>query len=81
MDLPHTINDDLMRFFDKCRRLLETVENNKDATMEVELFKNGPEMKRAQEKLADRLQLPYSNVTAGECVLTSNVTLTSLELK
>ncbi|XP_060788842.1 multiple inositol polyphosphate phosphatase 1-like [Neoarius graeffei] len=64
VDLPHTINDDLMRFFDKCRRLLETVENNKDATMEVELFKNGPEMKRAQEKLADRLQLPYSNVTA-----------------
>ncbi|KAB5561906.1 hypothetical protein PHYPO_G00011890 [Pangasianodon hypophthalmus] len=64
VDLPHTINDELMRFFDQCRRLLETVENNKDAVKEVELFKNGPEMKRVQEKLADRLQLPYSNVTA-----------------
>ncbi|XP_060734902.1 multiple inositol polyphosphate phosphatase 1-like [Tachysurus vachellii] len=63
VDLPYTINDELMRFFDKCERLVETVEKNKDAIMEVEVFKDGPEMKRVQEKLADRLQLPYINVT------------------
>ncbi|KAF5904251.1 multiple inositol polyphosphate phosphatase 1-like, partial [Clarias magur] len=63
IDVPHTIDDKLMRFFDQCRRFVETVENNKDALMEMERFKNGPEMKRVQEKLADRLQLPYSNVT------------------
>ncbi|KAG7328723.1 hypothetical protein KOW79_008667 [Hemibagrus wyckioides] len=63
VDLPHTINDSLMRFFDQCKRLVETVEKNKDAVMEVERFKDGPEMKRVLEKLADRLQLPYSNVT------------------
>lgn len=65
LDLQYTINDKLMRFFDQCQRLVETVENNKDATKEVELFKNRPEMRRVQEKLADRLQLPYINVTTG----------------
>ncbi|KAF7704839.1 multiple inositol polyphosphate phosphatase 1-like [Silurus meridionalis] len=64
MDLQHTVNDELMRFFDRCQRLVETVEKNKDAVKEVTLFNNGPEMKRVQEKLADRLQLPYINVTS-----------------
>lgn len=64
VDLPHTIDDKLMRFFDQCQRFVETMENNKDALKEVELFRNGPEMRRVQEKLADRLQLPYLNVTS-----------------
>ncbi|XP_066537721.1 multiple inositol polyphosphate phosphatase 1-like [Hoplias malabaricus] len=62
-DLEYTVNDGLMRFFDTCRRLLETVEKNKKAVEEVTKFNNGPEMKRVQEKLADLLQVPYSNIT------------------
>ncbi|KAK3537505.1 hypothetical protein QTP70_012257 [Hemibagrus guttatus] len=40
VDLPHTINDDLMRFFDQCTRLVETVEKNKNAVLEVDRFKD-----------------------------------------
>ncbi|XP_007244648.3 multiple inositol polyphosphate phosphatase 1 [Astyanax mexicanus] len=60
----YTVKDELMRFFDTCRRLLETVEKNKKAVEEVTNFNEGPEMKRVQEKLADRLQVPYANITA-----------------
>uniref|UniRef100_A0A3B1IX72 Multiple inositol-polyphosphate phosphatase 1a n=1 Tax=Astyanax mexicanus TaxID=7994 RepID=A0A3B1IX72_ASTMX len=59
----YTVKDELMRFFDTCRRLLETVEKNKKAVEEVTNFNEGPEMKRVQEKLADRLQVPYANIT------------------
>ncbi|XP_037397608.1 multiple inositol polyphosphate phosphatase 1-like [Pygocentrus nattereri] len=61
--LNFTLNDALMRFFDTCARLVETVEKNKKAVEEVTRFNRGPEMKRVQEKLADRLQIPYANVT------------------
>ncbi|KAL7873848.1 hypothetical protein AOLI_G00129190 [Acnodon oligacanthus] len=62
-DLEFTLNDALMRFFDTCTRLVETVEKNKKAIEEVTRFNSGPEMKRVQEKLADQLQIPYANVT------------------
>ncbi|XP_036449035.1 multiple inositol polyphosphate phosphatase 1-like [Colossoma macropomum] len=62
-DLEFTVNDALMRFFDTCARLVETVEKNKKAVEEVTRFNSGPEMNRVQEKLADRLQIPYVNVT------------------
>ncbi|XP_072546052.1 multiple inositol polyphosphate phosphatase 1-like isoform X2 [Salminus brasiliensis] len=62
-DSEYAVNDELMRFFDSCRRLVETVEKNKKAVEEVTRFNEGPEMKRVLEKLADRLQVPYANIT------------------
>ncbi|XP_036392752.1 multiple inositol polyphosphate phosphatase 1b [Megalops cyprinoides] len=63
VEFTHEVNDMLMRFFDKCRRFIEDVENNKTALKEVDLFETTAEMKRVQIKMADRLQLPYSQVT------------------
>ncbi|KAJ8396037.1 hypothetical protein AAFF_G00025690 [Aldrovandia affinis] len=65
VDFSHEVNDMLMRFFDQCRRFVEDVENNKTALKEVDLFKSSAEMKRVQIKMANRLQLPYSQVTQG----------------
>ncbi|KAL0984125.1 hypothetical protein UPYG_G00137440 [Umbra pygmaea] len=61
--LSHTINDELMRFFDECKRFVEDVENNKTALKEVYLFKDSADMKRVELKVADRLQVPYSLIT------------------
>ncbi|KPP77357.1 multiple inositol polyphosphate phosphatase 1-like [Scleropages formosus] len=63
VDFSHEVKDDLMRFFDHCRRFVEDVENNRTALMEVDLFKSSAEMKRVQEKIADRLDVPYSRIT------------------
>ncbi|XP_067100476.1 multiple inositol polyphosphate phosphatase 1b [Osmerus mordax] len=59
----HEIDDDLMRFFDKCQRFVESVENNPSALMEVKLFKASAAMQKVQRKMADRLRVPYSLVT------------------
>ncbi|XP_026888375.2 multiple inositol polyphosphate phosphatase 1a [Electrophorus electricus] len=59
-DLERTVNDALMRFFDRCRRL---VEKNLEAAPQVALFNGGPEMTRVREKVADTLRIPYANIT------------------
>ncbi|KAG5831715.1 hypothetical protein ANANG_G00306690 [Anguilla anguilla] len=59
----HEENDELMRFFDQCRRYIHDVANNRTALAEVDLFRSRPEMRRVQEKVADRLQVPYSDIT------------------
>uniref|UniRef100_A0A3Q2XAL7 Multiple inositol-polyphosphate phosphatase 1a n=2 Tax=Haplochromis burtoni TaxID=8153 RepID=A0A3Q2XAL7_HAPBU len=63
MEFDHAVNDALMRFFDKCTRFLEEVDNNPSAVTEVEKFKQGPEMRRVQQKIADILNVPYSTIT------------------
>ncbi|XP_076141466.1 multiple inositol polyphosphate phosphatase 1a [Alosa pseudoharengus] len=63
-EFDHEVNDALMRFFAECARFVAEVENNKHALVEVDLFNDRPEMKRTAEKIADRLQVPYSQVTA-----------------
>lgn len=63
MEFDHAVNDALMRFFDKCTRFLEEVDNNPSAVTEVEKFKQGPEMRRVQQKIADILNVPYSAIT------------------
>ncbi|XP_048843450.1 multiple inositol polyphosphate phosphatase 1b [Brienomyrus brachyistius] len=63
VDFSHEVNDDLMRFFDHCRRFIDDVENNESALKEVDLFKSSAEMKLVQEKMADRLQVPQSHIT------------------
>ncbi|XP_071336514.1 multiple inositol polyphosphate phosphatase 1-like [Trachinotus anak] len=62
-EFDHAVNDSLMRFFDKCTRFVQEVDNNPSAVVEVDKFKQGPEMRRVQEKIADRLRVPYSLIT------------------
>ncbi|TDH01395.1 hypothetical protein EPR50_G00179420 [Perca flavescens] len=62
-EFDHAVNDALMRFFDQCTRFVEEVENNPSALSEVDKFMQGPEMRRVTEKIADRLRVPYNNIT------------------
>ncbi|XP_071336511.1 multiple inositol polyphosphate phosphatase 1-like [Trachinotus anak] len=62
-EFDHAVNDALMRFFDKCTKFVQEVDNNPSALSEVDKFKQGPEMIRVQEKIADRLKVPYKNIT------------------
>ncbi|KAM9345142.1 multiple inositol polyphosphate phosphatase 1-like [Symphorus nematophorus] len=62
-EFDHVVIDALMRFFDQCARFVEEVDNNPAAVAEVDKFKQGPEMRRVQEKIADRLRVPYNNIT------------------
>ncbi|XP_034753463.1 multiple inositol polyphosphate phosphatase 1-like [Etheostoma cragini] len=63
MEFDHVVNDALMRFFDQCTRFVQEVENNPSALSEVDKFKQGPEMRRVREKIADRLRVPYNTIT------------------
>ncbi|TDH01394.1 hypothetical protein EPR50_G00179410 [Perca flavescens] len=62
-EFDHEVNDALMRFFDQCTRFVQEVDNNPSALSEVDKFKQGPEMRRVTEKIADRLRVPYNNIT------------------
>uniref|UniRef100_A0A665X9Q2 Multiple inositol polyphosphate phosphatase 1 n=1 Tax=Echeneis naucrates TaxID=173247 RepID=A0A665X9Q2_ECHNA len=62
-EFDHAVNDSLMRFFDECRRFVQEVDNNHSAIVEVDKFKQGPEMRRVQEKMANRLQVPHSLIS------------------
>uniref|UniRef100_A0A3Q1FGS2 Multiple inositol polyphosphate phosphatase 1 n=1 Tax=Acanthochromis polyacanthus TaxID=80966 RepID=A0A3Q1FGS2_9TELE len=59
----HAVNDALMRFFDQCTRFVQEVDNNPSAVTEWDKFKEGPEMKRVEEKIADRLGVEYNLIT------------------
>ncbi|KAG7325219.1 hypothetical protein KOW79_011535 [Hemibagrus wyckioides] len=59
----HYVNDSLMRFFDKCKRFVEGIENNKTALKEVKLFKASLEMDEVCRRMASRLQIPHSQIT------------------
>lgn len=63
MEFGHTVNDALMRFFDKCTKFINEVDNNPSAMKELDKFTQGPEMRRVQEKIADRLEVPYDHIT------------------
>lgn len=65
MEFDHAVNDALMRFFEQCSRFVEEVDNNPSAMTETDKFKQGPEMKRVQQKIADRLEVPYNLITDG----------------
>ncbi|XP_039995104.1 multiple inositol polyphosphate phosphatase 1a [Xiphias gladius] len=62
-EFDHAVNDALMRFFDKCTRFVQEVDNNPTALTEVDKFKRGAEMRRVEEKIADRLSVPYNAIT------------------
>ncbi|XP_070696761.1 multiple inositol polyphosphate phosphatase 1a [Pempheris klunzingeri] len=62
-EFDHAVNDALMRFFDQCTRYVQEVDNNRSALSELDNFKQGPEMRRVQQKIADRLGVPYNTIT------------------
>uniref|UniRef100_A0A3Q3EBD0 Multiple inositol polyphosphate phosphatase 1 n=1 Tax=Labrus bergylta TaxID=56723 RepID=A0A3Q3EBD0_9LABR len=62
-EFDYAVNDALMRFFDQCTRFVEEVDKNPSALSEVDKFKQGPEMRRVQEKIADRLRVPYNTIS------------------
>lgn len=57
------MNDALMRFFDKCTRFVQEVDNNPSAMTEVDKFKQGPELRKSQEEIADLLTVQYRFIT------------------
>ncbi|XP_054885884.1 multiple inositol polyphosphate phosphatase 1-like [Poeciliopsis prolifica] len=63
VEFQHAENDALMRFFDKCTKFVQEVDNNPSALTEMDKFTQGPEMVRVQEKLAARLDVPYHLIT------------------
>ncbi|XP_074531772.1 multiple inositol polyphosphate phosphatase 1a [Halichoeres trimaculatus] len=62
-EFEHAVNDALMRFFDQCTRFVEEVDSNPSALSELDKFKQGPEMRRVEEKIADRLNVPYNAIS------------------
>ncbi|MGH0139373.1 UNVERIFIED_CONTAM: hypothetical protein FKN15_031230 [Acipenser sinensis] len=67
------INDELMRFFDKCKRFVVDVEQNKTALQQVDLFKTKPEMQGVLDKVASLLDMAASDITADmHCQLEIN---------
>uniref|UniRef100_A0A672J4S0 Multiple inositol-polyphosphate phosphatase 1a n=1 Tax=Salarias fasciatus TaxID=181472 RepID=A0A672J4S0_SALFA len=61
MDFALEVNDSLMRFFAECPRLVQDVDKSPSAVQEVNKFKEGPEMRKVQQKIADRLGIdPFS---------------------
>ncbi|MBN3276482.1 MINP1 phosphatase, partial [Polyodon spathula] len=59
----HEVNDELMRFFDKCERFVVHVEENKTALQQVDLFKTKPEMQGVLDKVASLLEVAASDIT------------------
>ncbi|KAM3592623.1 uncharacterized protein V6R79_022391 [Siganus canaliculatus] len=53
----HQVDDELMRFFERCRGYVEGVENNRTALQEVDKFKHGEEMEAVRRRMAERLGL------------------------
>lgn len=64
-EFDHSVNDTLMRFFDKCIKLVQEVNNNLTALEEINNFKKGPEMRRVQEKIAGSLNVSDTLITHG----------------
>ncbi|XP_054455028.1 multiple inositol polyphosphate phosphatase 1b [Anoplopoma fimbria] len=59
----HQVDDELMRFFERCRGYVEGVEKNRTALLEVEKFKHGEEMEAVRRKVAERLGLRQQDLT------------------
>ena len=67
----HVVDDQLMRFFERCRGYVEGVEKNRSALLEVDKFKYGDEMEGVRRRTEERLNLPQHRLTPGRslCLL------------
>lgn len=63
VEYTHQVDDELLRFFERCRGYVEAVEKNRTALQEVEKFKHGEEMEGVRRRMADRLGLPQHRLT------------------
>ncbi|XP_015242381.1 PREDICTED: multiple inositol polyphosphate phosphatase 1-like [Cyprinodon variegatus] len=63
VEFGHEVNDTLMRFFNHCTRYVQEVDQNQSAVTEVQKFKQGLEMMRVQEKIAQHLGVSSSLLT------------------
>ncbi|KAM9336990.1 multiple inositol polyphosphate phosphatase 1b [Symphorus nematophorus] len=59
----HQVDDELMRFFERCRGYMDGVENNRTALLEVDKFKHGAEMDAVRRRMAERLGRPHHHLT------------------
>lgn len=64
-----TVNDTLMRFYTQCARLVQEVEKNASALIEIDRFNQGSDMKSVQEKIANKLRVPHSLISYGSKLL------------
>ncbi|KAM6897126.1 multiple inositol polyphosphate phosphatase 1b [Xenentodon cancila] len=62
-DYIHQVDDELMRFFERCHGYVKGVENNRTALLEVEKFKHGEEMEGVRRRLAEKLGVPPLRLT------------------
>uniref|UniRef100_A0A3B5JZR2 Multiple inositol-polyphosphate phosphatase 1a n=1 Tax=Takifugu rubripes TaxID=31033 RepID=A0A3B5JZR2_TAKRU len=51
MEVGFTVNDTLMRFYTQCARLVQEVDKNTSALVEIDKFHNGSDMMRVREKI------------------------------
>ncbi|XP_061647041.1 multiple inositol polyphosphate phosphatase 1-like isoform X1 [Phyllopteryx taeniolatus] len=77
----YVVNDTLMKYFIHCTKFLEDVERNPAALLEVDKFKEGPEMRRVREKIGDQLRVPYKNITADMADAVMNFCAYDLAIK
>lgn len=63
LQFSHQVDDELLRFFERCRGYVEGVEKNRTALKEVEKFKHGEEMEAVRRRTAERLGLPVHRLT------------------
>lgn len=59
----HQVDDELLRFFERCRGYVEGVEKNRTALMEVEKFEHGEEMEGVRRRMSEKLGLPHHRLT------------------
>lgn len=62
----HAVDDELLRFFERCRGYVEGVEKNRTALQEVEKFKHGEEMEALRRRTARKLGLHQQHFTTGQ---------------
>ncbi|XP_061563957.1 multiple inositol polyphosphate phosphatase 1b [Cololabis saira] len=62
-DYAHRVDDELMRFFERCRGYVEGVETNRTALLEVEKFRHGDEMEAVRRRVAEKLGVAPQRLT------------------
>lgn len=70
MEVGFTVNDTLMRFYTQCARLVQEVDKNTSALVEIDKFNHGSDMMRVREKIANHLRVPHSLISHGSNLIT-----------
>ncbi|XP_039253883.2 multiple inositol polyphosphate phosphatase 1-like [Styela clava] len=57
------INDELIKFYDYCKKYLREIDNNDTVTEDVDTFMEGPIITRIADMVARRLGIPRNDIT------------------